>query len=99
MSHSTLAVQAEAAGRDREGSSECGAARDTVYSAEPPWTRIADIPPNVSFLDIADAVCTAEFCPAFGNVLVYLDDNHLTATYAASMAELLEEDVLTAIAG
>ena len=27
------------------------------------------------------------FCPAvIGNVLVYLDDNHLTASYATSMA-------------
>jgi len=28
-----------------------------------------------------------------GNVLVYLDDNHLTATYAASMADLIADQV------
>lgn len=85
--------------RQGRGSPVCGVVRDAVYSAQPPWTGAVDVPANVSFLDIADAVCTADHCPAeVGNVLVYLDDNHLTATYAASMAELLEEDVLTALA-
>jgi hypothetical protein len=32
-----------------------------------------------------------------GNVLVYLDDNHLTASYATSMSPLVESDVLAAI--
>jgi hypothetical protein len=32
-----------------------------------------------------------------GNVLVYLDDNHLTASYAASMADLIEGDVRAAL--
>jgi hypothetical protein len=31
------------------------------------------------------------------SVLVYLDDNHLTATYAASMAARLESRVLAAL--
>jgi SGNH domain (fused to AT3 domains) len=49
---------------------------------------------NVGFVDIADAVCTADRCPAvIRNVFVYLDDNHLTATYAATMAPVIEEQV------
>jgi hypothetical protein len=32
-----------------------------------------------------------------GNVLVYLDDNHVTASYAASMADLVEGDVRAAL--
>ena len=32
-----------------------------------------------------------------GNVLVYLDDNHLTASYSTSMAPLVEGDVLAAL--
>jgi hypothetical protein len=35
-------------------------------------------------------VCDAERCPpVIGNVLVYMDDNHLTATYSTSMSDLL----------
>jgi peptidoglycan/LPS O-acetylase OafA/YrhL len=76
----------------------CGISRDAVYSPEPPWTQRDDVPPSVAFVDIASAVCTADFCPAeIGNVMVYLDDNHLTATYAASMAELLEPELIAAI--
>ena len=80
------------------GALECGVAREAVYRADPPWTQLADVPPNVTFLDIADAVCDPTTCPGeVGNVLVYLDDNHLTATYATSMAPLLEIEVLAAL--
>jgi hypothetical protein len=40
----------------------CGAPRAELYPADPPWTRIPDLPSNVAFLDIADAVCTPAFC-------------------------------------
>jgi hypothetical protein len=72
----------------------CGADRADLYSPEPPWTRVADLPANVAFVDTADAICLPQRCPAvIGNVLVYLDDDHLTATYAASMAPLIEAQV------
>jgi len=78
----------------------CGAPRDELYAAQPPWTRIPDLPPNVSFLDIADAVCTPTFCPAeIGNVLVYIDDNHLSASYSTSMAGLLGDATVAALSG
>lgn len=82
---------------EREGRDPqvCGADRADVYAASPPWTALPDVPPTVTFVDIADAVCTADRCPAvIGNELVYLDDNHLTATYAQSMAPLLRGQVL-----
>ncbi len=68
----------------------CGVDRADVYAPTPPWAGLPDIPPNVSFVDIADAVCDAQRCPpVIGNVLVYMDDNHLTATYSTSMSGLL----------
>jgi hypothetical protein len=80
------------------GAARCGADRDLVYAAQPPWAAVPDIPPNVSFLDIADAVRDSEFCAAvIGNVLVYLDDNHLSASYATSMAALLDDDFTRAL--
>lgn len=80
------------------GNAECGVARDAVYAPDPPYTLRSDVPPNVRFLDIADAVCDDVLCPAErGNVLVYMDDNHLTATYGASMAPVLEEQVRGAL--
>jgi peptidoglycan/LPS O-acetylase OafA/YrhL len=68
----------------------CGVDRAEVYAPTPPWAEVPDVPANVAFVDIADAVCTAERCPpVVGNVLVYMDDNHLTATYSTSMSDLL----------
>ncbi|TWF76231.1 peptidoglycan/LPS O-acetylase OafA/YrhL [Pseudonocardia hierapolitana] len=82
----------------REGD-PCGVDRDTVYAADPPYAQL-DVPSNVSFLDLADYVCTDTRCPAeIGNVLVYLDDNHLTASYATTMAPVIEDQVVSAVGG
>jgi peptidoglycan/LPS O-acetylase OafA/YrhL len=76
----------------------CGVERAAVYTSEPPWAHLPDVPPNVRFVDLADRVCGPAFCPAvIGNVLVYLDDNHLTASYATSVADLIEGDVRSAL--
>ena len=76
----------------------CGVDRAAVYAPEPPWAHLADVPTNVRFLDVANRVCGPAFCPAvIGNVLVYLDDNHLTASYATSMADAVEGDVRAAL--
>lgn len=81
-----------------EDVSVCGVSRADVYRPAPPWTTLPDVPGNVSFVDIADAVCDPETClPVIGNVLVYLDDNHLTATYSASMADLIADHVLAGV--
>jgi peptidoglycan/LPS O-acetylase OafA/YrhL len=82
----------------REGD-PCGVDRDSVYAADPPYAHL-DVPPNVSFLDLADHVCDDTRCPAeIGNVLVYLDDNHLTASYATTMAPVIEDQVVSAVGG
>jgi peptidoglycan/LPS O-acetylase OafA/YrhL len=76
----------------------CGVARADVYPDVPPWAEIPDVPANVAFVDIADAVCDPDRCPpVIGNVLVYLDDNHLTASYSTSMADLLAGPIQTAL--
>ncbi|MGQ0573336.1 MAG: acyltransferase family protein [Pseudonocardia sp.] len=69
----------------------CGASRAAVYSAQPPWSRAA-VPANVAFVDTADLLCGPDRCPAeVGNVLVYMDDNHLSATFAATLAPVLDQ--------
>jgi hypothetical protein len=54
----------------------------------------------VSFLDLADYLCDDTRCPAeIGNVLVYLDDNHVTASYATTMAPVIEDQVVAVVGG
>ncbi|WP_246168434.1 acyltransferase family protein [Arthrobacter luteolus] len=43
---------------------------------------------GLALLDMTDLICPQELClAAIGNVFVYMDDNHLTTTYTASMGE------------
>jgi len=76
------------------GSDACSLDRAALYSPVPPWEQIPDLPPNVSFLDYTDYFCGPQTCPAeAGNVLLYLDFNHITATYMASLAPVVGEDL------
>jgi hypothetical protein len=48
-------------------------------------------------IDMTDYLCPQGECPGvIGNVFVYMDNNHLSATYAASMAPMLEQRILDA---
>ncbi|WP_436526972.1 acyltransferase family protein [Actinoplanes sp. HUAS TT8] len=53
-------------------------------------SRITD--PRVTQIDPVPWLCTATFCPpVIGNVLVYRDSNHMTTTYAQTVAPLLDD--------
>lgn len=57
---------------------------------------------GVQLLETTDWFCTATVCPAVvGNLLVYRDDNHITAAYAEFLAPLLDaalNDYVTSVA-
>lgn len=78
--------------------SGCGIARGETYADESPFFGVADMPDGVSHLDLSDAFCTAERCePVVGNVFVYRDDDHMTATYATTVAPALREALREAV--
>ncbi|WP_020672209.1 acyltransferase family protein [Amycolatopsis nigrescens] len=77
---------------------ECRTPRAELYAPEPPYAGLADVPANVSFLDFSDYFCEQESCPpVIGNVLVYMDDNHVSATYMTTMSTILEDAVRSAL--
>ncbi|RSM53192.1 acyltransferase [Amycolatopsis sp. WAC 01376] len=77
---------------------ECATPRYDLYAAEPPYEKLPDLPPNVRFLDFSDYFCTAEVCPpVIGNVLVYLDDNHVSGTYMSTMSAIAEKAITEAL--
>ena len=72
------------------GAPACEIDRHTLYQPYPPWSAVPGVPPNVVFADVADGICDPAVCRSeVGNVLVYMDDNHLTATYARTLAPAL----------
>lgn len=63
----------------------CSLPREEVLAARDPFTRIAP-PRGVHMIDFTDLFCPREVCPAvIGNVLVYRDKHHITATYMRTM--------------
>ena len=47
---------------------------------------------GASVIDLSDVYCDATRCPAvIGNVVVYRDENHITATFARTLGPTLTE--------
>jgi peptidoglycan/LPS O-acetylase OafA/YrhL len=70
----------------------CSTERAFSMSAVDPTTLLGDPPPNVTFADLTPFLCTGEACPAvIGNVVVNYDAQHLSASYARTLAPMLEE--------
>ncbi|UOE19032.1 acyltransferase [Thermobifida halotolerans] len=60
----------------------------------PPYETAAGVPQSTEFLDLSDYVCPDGRCPAvIGNVMVYYDDSHMTATYSATLAPIVEAEI------
>ncbi|MHC1560684.1 acyltransferase family protein [Actinomycetospora sp. C-140] len=73
------------------GADECAIPRAELLADDPPWTAL-DVPDNVAFLDLSGELCGPVSCPPeIGNVLVYLDDNHVSASYSRTMAPVVGE--------
>ncbi|MBF4993666.1 acyltransferase [Arthrobacter gandavensis] len=76
----------------------CGIdARRTLADTNP--AEIDSRVPEVAHLDFTEYLCAENFCPAvIGNVLVYLDNHHLTRTYIESLRPIFEQKLDDALA-
>ena len=71
----------------------CSSPRGAVLKPVDPLAAAAGAA-GATFIDMNDAICAPETCQSVvGNVLVYQDSNHLTATYARTLASLLEQQL------
>ena len=53
---------------------------------------MAELPSNVRSVDLTDRICRPDRCRAIeGNVIVYRDTSHVTATYMRSLAPFLRD--------
>ena len=77
---------------------ECASPRLEMFSPTPPWTKVAGVPAGVKFLDFTDYLCLDTSCPpVIGNIWVYRDFNHPTATYMRTLSPIVEEQLLAAL--
>ncbi|CAM3191899.1 acyltransferase family protein [Saccharomonospora xinjiangensis] len=79
-------------------SPECGHPRAEMYHAVAPYDAMPGVPANTSFVDLSDYFCTETTCPpVIGNVLVYMDDNHVSNTYMNTLSPFMQEKMLAAL--
>ena len=72
----------------------CGMDRSMALADHNPTLDFINRFPNLKPLDMTDAVCRADTCRAVeGNVLIYHDSHHLTATYMRSLAPELGRQI------
>ncbi|CAN5589927.1 acyltransferase family protein [soil metagenome] len=72
----------------------CGMKRSEALSARNPTLDFVEQFPLLKPLDMSDAVCRADLCRAVeGNVLIYHDSHHFTATYMRTMVDELGRQI------
>lgn len=74
--------------------SRCDEPRSTALGSDP-QVAASLLVPNAHVVDLSQFYCTATEClPVIGGLVVYRDDgHHVTATYAATLAPFLEQDI------
>lgn len=83
-------------GSDRTG--ECGTSRAEAFRHPDGLVAAAQLVPGTTVIDLTPYYCTAERCPSIiGNVIVYRDTNHITATFAKTLAQPLEDGLRRAL--
>lgn len=76
-------------------SRDCSVEREKVLPAESAWSKLENPPENVHYVDLSDYFCEKNYCKAvIGNVLVYRDSGHITATYSRTMAPILRDELM-----
>lgn len=71
-----------------DASTECAVPRQEVLSDENPAVALSEA---ITMVDFTPWLCPWDLCEAaIGNVAVYIDDNHLSRTYARTLAPFLE---------
>ncbi len=75
----------------------CGMRRSEALSDRNATLDFVGRFPNLKPLDMTDAICRADICRAVeGNVLIYHDSHHITATYMRTMAPELGRQIAAA---
>lgn len=74
---------------------DCAVEREEILPADAPWDQLNNPPENVHYVDFTDRFCEDDYCKAVvGNVLVYTDSHHITATYSSTLAPFVREELV-----
>ncbi len=77
---------------------KCSRRRAEMFAQPNPLQPLQSHLPHVRFIDLSDYFCDRNVCPpVVGNVLIYRHMNHITATYARTLAPMLRGEMLRAL--
>jgi hypothetical protein len=77
----------------------CAAPRSQALTSDGQAEAVQQVP-RAHLVDVSSFYCTATVCPpVIGHVLVYRDQSHITATYAATLTPYIERQVVAAVTG
>jgi peptidoglycan/LPS O-acetylase OafA/YrhL len=95
----TLASVPDCLAQHRTNHAACSGTPQSWRSYDQLYTAATTLDlPGISAIDTKRYLCTATECPAvIGTLIAYLDDSHMTATYARSIAPFIEADILAAL--
>lgn len=83
---------------DGGNADSCGSSRTLQLNPVDPTIEAAKSRPMLHPLDLTNAVCEPEWCPAIvGNIIVYKDLHHLSATYIRSITDELGRQMALAL--
>jgi hypothetical protein len=81
---------------EESGGSACARPRSDVYVSANPVGAAPGVPRTAAHLDLTPFICGPQLCEAVaGNVLIYRDDDHLTATYVTTLEKPLHRALRT----
>ncbi len=81
-----------------EANERCAIPRVRAFSAFDASIDATRTFPDSHLIDLSERYCDAQACfPVIGNVIVYRDDNHITATFARTLAPFLLEHLQRAL--
>ena len=71
----------------------CSVERSTALADESPLDAVV-LPDLVSTVDLSPAFCNDQIClPVIGDIVVYRDQGHVTATYSKATVALLRQEL------
>lgn len=84
--------------RNEDALERCNIPRSEALPEQQPWDVTPNLPHNVTFINMNDSFCDDTTCYAtLGNIIMYRDDNHLTAAYMKTVAPALREPLQRAL--
>lgn len=86
--------------REAEGNGieECKVPREDIILEPSALEKETDLPEGAHTIDVTDYFCDDDYCyPVIGNVVIFFDDNHITATLSRTFAPIFEEPLKKAL--